>query len=131
MDENELTTAESGETGTASGTGADSSAEGGEAGTVSDSDTGSSALDACKLYMRVDGDEDDELIGSLMTAAKAYLANAGIDEPEEDSPLYTLAVHSLTLHYYDHRDAVGDEASFPTGLRPILNQLKHSADGCI
>ena len=38
MDENELTTAESGETGTASGTGADSSAEGGEAGTVSDAD---------------------------------------------------------------------------------------------
>ncbi len=85
------------------------------------------ALEACKTYMHVDGDEEDDLIrDELMPAAKAYLAGAGIPEPEEDSRLYTLAVHSLTLHYFDHRDAVGGEAPLPTGLRPILNQLKHS-----
>ena len=66
-----------------------------------------------------------------MPAAKAYLEGAGIPEPSEDSPLYTMAVHALTLHYYDHRDAVGEEAPFPVGLRPIINQLKHSAAGCI
>ena len=88
----------------------------------------SAALEACKTYMRVDGDEDDELIATLMAAAKEYLANAGIPEPEEASPLYTMAVHSLTLHYYDHRDAVGGEAPLPLGLRPIINQLKHSGE---
>ena len=89
-------------------------------------------LEACKQYMRVDGDDDDALITRLMNAAKAYLRNAGIEEPDsEDSSLYTTAVHSLTLHYYDHRDAVGEEQSFPTGLRPIINQLKHSADGAL
>lgn len=87
------------------------------------------ALEACKQYMRVDGDDDDALITRLMNAAKAYLRTAGIEEPDsEDSSLYTTAVHSLTLHYYDHRDAVGEEQSFPTGLRPIINQLKHSAE---
>jgi len=86
-------------------------------------------LEACKAYMRVDGTDDDALIGVLMGAAKDYLAGAGIDEPETDSPLYTLAVQSLTLHYYDHRDAVGGEAALPTGLRPIINQLKHSGEG--
>ena len=86
------------------------------------------ALAACKQFMRVDGTDDDALITSLMAAAKAYLDGAGIPEPETESPLYTLAVHSLTLHYYDHRDSVGDEASFPTGLRPIINQQKHSGD---
>ena len=87
------------------------------------------ALEACKQYMRVDGDDDDALITRLMNAAKAYLRNAGIEEPDsEDSSLYTTAVHSLTLHYYDHRDAVGEEQSFPTGLRPIINQLKHTAE---
>ena len=86
-------------------------------------------LEACKQYMRVDGDDDDALITRLMNAAKAYLRNAGIEEPDsEDSSLYTTAVHSLTLHYYDHRDAVGEEQSFPTGLRPIINQLKHTAE---
>lgn len=83
------------------------------------------ALEACKSYMRVDGDDDNALITSFMAAAKEYLANAGIIEPETPSPLYTLAVHSLTLHYYDHRDAVGGEAPLPLGLRPIINQLKH------
>lgn len=87
------------------------------------------ALEACKQYMRVDGDDDDALITQLMDAAKAYLRNAGIEEPDsEDSSLYNTAVHSLTLHYYDHRDAVGEEQSFPTGLRPIINQLKHTAE---
>ncbi len=87
------------------------------------------ALAACKQYMRVDGDDDDVLIGSLMSAAKEYLRNAGIEEPDsEEHSLYTTAVHSLTLHYYDHRDAVGEEQAFPTGLRPIINQLKHIGD---
>ena len=82
------------------------------------------ALQACKDYMRVDGCEDDDTIFALMDAAAAYLNNAGIPKPVSDSPLYNLALQSLTLHFYDHRDAVGTEAPLPTGLRPILNQLK-------
>ena len=89
------------------------------------------ALRACLDYMRVDEDEDGRIEHEFIPAAKAYLAGAGILEPETADPLYTLAVHALTLHYYDHRDAVGEEAPFPTGLRPILNQLKHSSAGCI
>lgn len=82
------------------------------------------ALKACKDYMRVDGNDDDDTIEALMAAAAEYLQNAGIPAPESASPLYTLALHSLTLHYYDHRDAVGTEAPLPTGLRPVINQLK-------
>lgn len=92
------------------------------------------ALDACKQYMHVEqdcGEDEDALILDLMGAAKEYLAGSGIPEPEEPSKLYTLALHSLTLNYYDHRDAVGEEAPLPTGLRPIINQLKHSAEGCL
>ena len=90
------------------------------------------ALSACKAYMRVDGDEDDELIRDvLMPAAKEYLSNAGIPEPEETSQTYNLAVYALTLHWYDHRDTVGDEASIPQNLRPVINQLKHCGEGCI
>ncbi len=88
-------------------------------------------LRACLDYMRVDEDEDGRIEHEFIPAAKAYLAGAGISEPETADPLYTLAVHALTLHYYDHRDAVGEEAPFPTGLRPIINQLKHSGAGCI
>ena len=81
-------------------------------------------LDVCKSYMRVDGNDDDALITSLMEAAVAYLHQAGIDRPEENPAQYDMAVWSLTLHYYDHRDSVGSEAPLPIGLRPILTQLK-------
>ena len=81
-------------------------------------------LAAVKRYMRVDGDDDDAVIGALLEAAILYLHDAGIDEPAEESALYNLATWGLTLHYYDHRDDVGGEASFPAGLRPIITQLK-------
>ena len=83
-------------------------------------------LAAVKRYMRVDGDEDDEVIAALYAAAVLYLNNAGISELPSGTALYDLAVWSLTLHYYDHRDAVGNEASIPTGLRPIITQLQLS-----
>ena len=86
-------------------------------------------LAAVKRYMRIDGNDDDEVIAALQDAAILYLQNAGIEKPTEESSLYNLAVWSLTLHYYDHRDSVGNEASFPIGLRPIINQLKLAAAG--
>jgi hypothetical protein len=92
-------------------------------------------LEACLKFMHVDPDSDDidQIRDEFIPAAKAYLRGSGIVEPPEgsdplDVALYTLAWHSLTLHYYDHRDAVGEEQSFPTGLRPIINQLKHTAE---
>ncbi len=81
-------------------------------------------LKAVKEYMKVEdecGEKEDTLIWALYLAAKLYL---GVPEPKESNPLYDLAVWRLTLHYYDHRDSVGNEADFPAGLRPIINQLK-------
>ncbi len=82
------------------------------------------ALAAVKAYMRVDGDADDTVIAALYAAAEQYLDHAGIRRAKENGSLYDLCLWSLTLHYYDHRDTVGTEAGIPTGLRPILNQLK-------
>ncbi len=81
-------------------------------------------LEACKRYMRVDGDEEDEVILSLMFAAELYLRGAGITPENSPEALYSLALYGLTLHYYDHRDAVGNESAFPAGLRPVITQLK-------
>ena len=81
-------------------------------------------LKAVKTYMKVDDDcpdEENARVWALYLAAKIYL---GVDEPEEPHRLYDLAVWRLTLHYYDHRDSVGNEADFPAGLRPIINRLK-------
>ncbi len=84
-------------------------------------------LDACKLYMRIDGTEEDTLIEALYCAAQEYLSGAGIRRTGDNASRYDLAVNSLTLFYYDHRDAVGSEACLPVGLRPIITQLKLEA----
>lgn len=84
-------------------------------------------ITACKAYMRVDGDGEDALIGGLCDAAAGYLRSAGCvrsDSDEAQAAQYDLALWSLTLHYYDHRDAVGAEAPLPLGLGPVLVQLK-------
>ena len=76
-----------------------------------------------KRYMRVDHDEDDDLIQSLWLAAVSYLQNSGITD--DGSDLYWLAAAGLTLHWYDGAPAVigsGDNVSL--GLRHIINQLK-------
>ena len=85
------------------------------------------ALLACKRYMRVDGEDEDDVILVLMTAAQSYLERAGIVRERSIPALYNLALWGLTLHYYDHREAVGSEAAFPVGLRPVINQLKLTA----
>lgn len=84
-------------------------------------------LEECKRYMRVDGKDEDDVIFVLMTAAQAYLERAGIVPERSPAAQYNLALWGLTLHYYDHREAVGNEAAFPIGLRPVINQLKLTA----
>ena len=89
----------------------------------------SEELQKVKQYLRVDTGEDDALIGALMEAAKRYLKNAGVDEPETEDPLYTLALYRLTLFYYDQRsDAeAGSDAKLTPGLNSMILQLRYSA----
>ena len=92
-------------------------------------------LHKCMEYMRLDPQDQTEkaLVRSLYKASIIYLRNAGVERPKADTPaldheLYDLATWGLTLYYYDHRDAVGNETAFPIGLRPIINQLKLEAE---
>lgn len=75
---------------------------------------------ACKEYMHAE-DEKNTIIAGFMEAAAEYL---GLKASDSLSPLETMALHSLTLNYYDHRDTVGNEADMPKGLGPIITQLK-------
>lgn len=77
-------------------------------------------IEACKVYMKAE-DEENSVIEGFMEAAAEYL---GLEPSEDLSAQEKLAVHSLALFYYDHRDAVGAEADMPKGLGPIINQIK-------
>ncbi len=81
-------------------------------------------LDKVKNYLRVDGEQDDALLASLISAAKEYLANAGMKledgATEARTALYELAV-SLHVHnmYYG-----GDAMQKP--LTAIILQWRYS-----
>lgn len=66
-------------------------------------------LDEVKLYLRVDGTMEDELIQGMIDAAIEYIKSASgktrLKNGGElmESELVKLAVKQLVTHWYDHR----------------------------
>lgn len=77
-------------------------------------------------YCHVDAD-DAELPG-FVDAAAAYLAGAGVREPQDGSPRYAQylqCVKYITLDLYDRRDtAVDGTLVINPAFRRLINQLK-------
>ena len=69
-------------------------------------------------YCKVDAD-DAELPGFVDTAA-AYLADAGVLEPQDDSPRYAKYLQCVKYLALDLYDRLGDNPAF----RRLINQLK-------
>lgn len=56
-----------------------------------------SILDGVKAYLRVDGNQEDEVIRTLIDTAKTFiLQGTGVEVKETDAPV-------RTLHAYDRR----------------------------
>lgn len=86
-------------------------------------------LAAVKSYCRIDGDTEDELLLTLMEAAKDYLDGAGVPEPEADNPMYALAVKAMVLELYDHRGQTESaQLSAIPGMSNLIVQLKLRAE---
>jgi uncharacterized phage protein (predicted DNA packaging) len=79
-----------------------------------------------KQYMRVDHNDDDNLIKSLWNAAVEMLTGMNIPDSIER---FKQAARSLTLHWYDNPGAVGKYDLIPLGLRELINQLKMEFGG--
>ena len=62
-------------------------------------------LSTIKQYLKVDFEDDDELILSMQKAAEAYMENAGVTCSYE-SDLYQLAILLLVTNWYENRNAV-------------------------
>lgn len=62
-------------------------------------------LDEIKLYLRIDTDDEDELLSSLQLSAEEYLLNAGI-EKDYEKQLYKLAVKLLISNWYENRNPI-------------------------
>ncbi len=100
-------------------------------------------LNELKEYLRVDGDEDDNLISSLFITTKLYIENATgitkeIAEKRNILELYNLTVKILLSHWYENRlpEYTGYKHEFNFGLTSLFLQLeaeylKYKKDGVV
>lgn len=85
-------------------------------------------LEELKLFLRVDGEEENSLIEGLKIGAEEYLTNAGIQK-DYSNELYKLAIKILVIHWYENRavETIGKNVSkIAFGLDTILVQLKYT-----
>ncbi|KWU66043.1 DNA-packaging protein [Bacillus mycoides] len=82
-------------------------------------------LEEAKEYLRVDGDEEDSLISSFITAAEIYIKNATSKNVDLKSELAKLAARILISHWYENREAVGKAEQLAFSLQSILVQLQY------
>lgn len=83
-------------------------------------------LQEIKLFLRIDHDDEDLLIQSLVLAAENYLTNAGC-KVLYNVELYKLAIMLLVSHFYENREMLSDKKAVTEfGLPQIILQLKYS-----
>ena len=84
-------------------------------------------LEEVKQYLKVDYEEEDDLISSLVGAAHKYLVNAGIskDSIDNNQELYKLAMKLLIAHWYEKREITGKAEQLAFSLSAILMQLRY------
>jgi uncharacterized phage protein (predicted DNA packaging) len=79
-------------------------------------------LDELKNYLRIDGDEDDGLLGLLIDGAKEYLTHAGVRESNQ--ALYKLAMMLYVALHYENRDPGVKIDRFNCALEGVILQLR-------
>jgi uncharacterized phage protein (predicted DNA packaging) len=88
-------------------------------------------LDDVKSWLRVDYDDDDADIQTLIDAAESYLFNATGVSFDSTNPLATLYCRVLIKDWYDDRDLMqdakcSDKVRFT--LQSIMMQLQYPAE---
>jgi uncharacterized phage protein (predicted DNA packaging) len=82
-------------------------------------------LDEIKVYLRIDGSEEDNFLTSLISAANIYLKNATGYDVDETNDLHKLAVSLLVSHSYENRLPIGSGNNLSFSLESIIMQMRY------
>lgn len=80
-------------------------------------------LNSIKMYGKIEYEDEDELLLSLIRAAMDTLEAAGVSK-DNPTDLYKLAVERLALHYYENREEVGNGHPMPMGMNWMVEHLR-------
>ena len=85
-------------------------------------------LDEAKEYLRIDGDEDNTLINTLIKVSEEYLKNATGRSFDDTNNLARLFCLILVVDWYENRGLtagkVGDK------IRPVINSMLAQLNYC-
>jgi uncharacterized phage protein (predicted DNA packaging) len=82
-------------------------------------------LEDVKIYLRIDGDEEDTLLESLLLASKEYIKNSVGTVVDEENNLHKLAVNLIVANSYENRLPIGQGEKLAFSLESILLQMKY------
>lgn len=85
-------------------------------------------LDELKTYVRIDTDEEDEILHNFQQAAEEYLSNAGAAQ-DKRSALYQTAVKMFVNSLYENRDIIGGKDTLSMLFKTIIGQLASIGGG--
>lgn len=85
-------------------------------------------LDETKLWLRVDGIEEDTVIQTLIGAAETYLNNAVEVQFDTTNQLAKLFCLVLCADWYENRELIGSQPSDKVRFtcQSIMAQLQHA-----
>lgn len=85
-------------------------------------------VEEAKTWLRVDGEDEDNLIGLLIGAAETYLNNTVEVEFDGTNQLAKLFCLVLCADWYENRDLIGQQPSDKVRftVQSILAQLQHA-----
>ena len=82
-------------------------------------------IEEIKLFLRVDGTDEDLTIAGLQIAAENYIGGAGVIK-DYSNDLYKLAVKLLMAHWYENREVVGKADKLAFSLGDIIINIKYN-----
>jgi uncharacterized phage protein (predicted DNA packaging) len=84
-----------------------------------------------KNYLRLDHDEDDQMLSQFIAAAKSYIINA-IGRFIDGNPQFKIVVLMLVAHWYENRgmyESGATGSSIPFTVENLLTQLRYTNEG--
>lgn len=87
-------------------------------------------LQEAKDFLRLEHDEEDAFVSSLLLAGSSYIKNATHSQVDETSELFKVALRMLILHWYENRNTVvigKIPKSLEFALESILIQLAYTS----
>jgi len=86
-------------------------------------------LDEAKQWLRVDHNDEDSLINTLISAAEKYLVNATGNTFDSTNELAKLLCYVLVADWYENRDMIGKTSEkVRHTVESIVAQLTHCYD---